>query len=386
MRPEFDTPHPGTWCSIIPPHILSAIAQNSSDPKLRERALHSLLTGESLRTARIGLAESRTPTSRGAWQRSRHIHRLALAAAGALAGEPERSIFDAQHAASVGGPLVRAEGDPPTGDVEVNEAYDGLGATFGLYSDVFARDSLDGQGLALEGVVHFDRNYDNAMWDGRRMIFGDGDGVIFNRFTISVDVIGHELTHGVTQYESNLVYWAQPGALNESLSDVFGSLVKQYQLNQTADDADWIIGEGLFVAGINGQGIRSMKQPGSAYDDPQLGGKDPQPGNMSDYVQTFEDSGGVHINSGIPNRAFYETAVRIGGYAWEQAGQIWYATMTNPRLTRRANFRLFALGTLRTAGRLFGPGSDEAQAVAEAWAAVGVSLPAARGAGAGAAA
>ena len=85
---------------------------------------------------------------------------------------------------------------------------------------------------------------------------------LFNRFTSSLDVIGHELTHGVTQYEANLVYSNQQGALNEAVSDIFGSLVKQYQRGQTADAADWIIGEGLFTANINGVGIRSMKAPG----------------------------------------------------------------------------------------------------------------------------
>jgi Zn-dependent metalloprotease len=139
------------------------------------------------------------------------------------------------------------------------------------------------------------------------MVFGDGDGEIFNRFTIAIDVVAHELSHGVTETEAGLIYFEQSGALNESLSDVFGSLVKQYHLKQTADKADWLIGEGLLAKGINGKGLRSMSEPGTAYNDPLLG-KDPQPAHMKDFIKTREDNGGVHLNSGIPNRAFYLAA------------------------------------------------------------------------------
>ena len=164
--------------------------------------------------------------------------------------------------------------------------------------------------------MHYGRGYDNAFWDGTQMVFGDGDGTVFNRFTIAVDVIGHELTHGVTEHTAALVYQGQSGALNESISDVFGSLVKQQALGQDAAAADWLIGAGLFTAQVKGVALRSMKAPGTAYDDPQLG-KDPQPATMADYVETTDDNGGVHLNSGIPNHAFYLAATAIGGHAWE---------------------------------------------------------------------
>ena len=159
----------------------------------------------------------------------------------------------------------------------MNEAYDGLGDTWKLYEDVYQRNSIDDAGMDLSGTVHFSQQYDNAYWDGEQMVFGDGDGVLFNRFTISVDVIGHELTHGVTGATADLAYKNQSGALNESISDVFGSLVKQYALGQSAAEADWLIGAGLLAKGVHGVALRSMKAPGTAYDDPQLGGKDPQP-------------------------------------------------------------------------------------------------------------
>jgi len=293
----------------------------------------------------------------------------------AAEGQKQRTIYDTHHTQNLPGDVVRTEGAPPGDDVAVNEAYDGLGATFDLYWEIFERNSIDDAGMPLNATVHFGQDYDNAFWNGQQMVFGDGDGDLFNRFTISIDVIGHELTHGVTEDEAQLAYFFQPGALNESVSDVFGSLVKQRMLNQTADQADWLIGAGLFTANVNGVALRSMKAPGTAYDDPVLG-KDPQPAHMDDFVFTFQDNGGVHINSGIPNHAFYLAAVKIGGFAWEKAGRIWYETLRDSRLQPFWGFRRFARLSITVAGQLFGDGSAEQQAVREAWAEVGIDIPA----------
>ena len=132
------------------------------------------------------------------------------------------------------GKLVRKEGEPATGDPAADEAYDGLGHTHRLYADVFGRNSIDGGGLPLDATVHFGKLYDNAFWDGQQMVFGDGDGEVFERFTRSLSVIGHELTHGVTQFSAGLAYRNQAGAINESMSDVFGALVEQYVKKQSA--------------------------------------------------------------------------------------------------------------------------------------------------------
>ena len=263
-------------------------------------------------------------------------------------GQPNRTIRTAHNKNNANGPVVRAEGDPATGDPAVNEAYDYMGNTYDLYWNIFNRDSIDDQGMPLNGTVHYSQDYDNAYWDGQRMIYGDGDQEQFYRFTKCIDVIGHELTHGVTQAEAGLIYWGQTGALNESISDVFGSLVKQYSKNQTAAQADWLIGQGLFMPSVKGQAIRSMKAPGTAYNDPVLG-KDPQPADMDHYVDTLQDNGGVHTNSGIPNRAFYLAAVNIGGYAWETAGTIWYQTLLRPDLTKVADFASVSESTVDTA-------------------------------------
>jgi Zn-dependent metalloprotease len=273
---------------------------------------------------------------------------------------------------------VRKEGDPATGDVAVNEAYDGSGLTYDLFSNEYKRNSIDGNGMRLDSTVHYRTGYDNAFWDGEQMVYGDGDEDLppderlFNRFTIAIDIIGHELTHGVTQFEAKLQYFQQPGALNESMSDVFGSLVKQYQGQEIASEADWIIGEGLFTSNVNGVGIRSMKAPGTAYNDPVLG-KDPQPAHMKDYVNTISDNGGVHINSGIPNHAFYVTALELGGFAWEKAGQIWYVTLKD-KLTATSKFQDCANLTHQVAGELYGAGSIEQQAVKKGWDAVGLTV------------
>ncbi|MER6481795.1 M4 family metallopeptidase, partial [Streptomyces filamentosus] len=283
---------------------------------------------------------------------------------------PRRTIHDAGHRTALPGAKVRDEGEEATPDATVNRAYAGLGATFALFRDAFGRDSMDGAGLPLIATVHYDENYGNAFWNGEQMVFGDGDGEVFLDFTLPVDVIGHELAHGFTQYTANLEYFSQSGALNESVSDVFGSLVKQHALGQTADQADWLIGQSLFHPDVEGTALRSMKAPGTAYDDDVLG-KDPQPAHMDDYVRTSRDNGGVHINSGIPNHAFYLVATELGGHAWDRAGRIWYDVMTGGTLTPETRFSEFAAATVAAAKARYGDAA-EIQAVTKAWAAVGV--------------
>ncbi|MGE3784902.1 MAG: M4 family metallopeptidase, partial [Alphaproteobacteria bacterium] len=257
----------------------------------------------------------------------------------------------------------------------VTRAFDGFGATRTFYREILNRDSIDDQGRRLDGYVHYGRADNHAFWNGREMVFGDGDGVLFTDFTKSLDVIAHELTHGVTEFAAGLEYHDQPGALNESMSDVFGSLVKQWSLKQSAEEADWLIGADVFTPDIRADALRSMKAPGTAYDNPDLG-KDPQPDSMDKYAQlpnTDEgDNGGVHINSGIPNKAFYVTAREIGGFAWEAPGHIWYEALraSGPNTT----FQEFADTTYQKAGQLYGAGSAQQKAVFEGWAEVKIKI------------
>jgi Zn-dependent metalloprotease len=341
------------FCTIIPPHILDKLARNE-DQALADPARRTLERDASLRTRR----------------RLETVSAIGPVPAGVPSDHPARTVYDAKHRTELPGKKVRAEGDKASKDLTVNRAYDGLGATFELYLKAYNRQSIDDSGLPLLASVHFDEGYNNAFWNGEQMVFGDGDGEIFNDFTISVDVIGHELTHGVTFHTANLEYFGQSGALNESLSDVFGSLVKQYALQQTADQADWLIGAGLLAPRVTGVALRSMKAPGTAYDDDVLG-KDPQPATMDHYVRTGRDNGGVHINSGIPNHAFYLVAESLGGFAWERAGQIWYDTLTGGELATTADFAAFARLTAASAQARYGDG-EEYRAVLKAWSQVGV--------------
>ena len=339
-------------CFIVSPEILEHIANNGTQ-RQRDLAYQALNASAQLRGQREALTRF-------------------AAFAPATAGTKRRTIYDAQNGMSLPGKLIRGEKEKKSKDPTVNEAYDGSGKTYDFYLKVFNRNSIDGQGMRLDSTVHYRRSFNNAFWNGQQMVYGDGDGEIFNRFTKSVDVIGHELTHGVTQFTAGLVYQDQPGALNEHMSDVFGSLVKQRAKRHTAKQADWLIGEGLFTTKINGVALRSMKAPGTAYNDPLIG-KDPQPDHMSKYVKTTQDNGGVHINSGIPNKAFYNLAISLGGNAWTQAGRIWYVTLTE-KMKPETEFQEFAQMTYEVAGNLYGNNSTERQAVQAAWAGVGITV------------
>ncbi len=271
--------HPSTLDLLYATTVHSSLHCSNGTPQQRTKALQTLGSDHTFRTMRV------------THDLMTAVGRRLPAAAPAAEGQPQRTIYNAHTTTNLPGDTVRIEGAGPTGDPAEDEAYDGLGDTYNFYWQAYQRNSIDDQGLPLNAIVHFDQNYDNAFWNGERMVFGDGDGDLFNRFTISVDVIGHELTHGVTGDEAKLVYLNQPGALNESISDVFGSLVKQFALNQTSDQADWLIGAGLFTAKVHGVALRSMKEPGTAYDDSVLG-TDPQSATMQSYVQTSDDNGG----------------------------------------------------------------------------------------------
>src|SRR3954449_195078 len=233
---------------ILPPHILSNLAQNGSEAQ-RAQAIQHLQVDHTVRSERLNQSLMRVAP------RPRRV-------TGGSAAEPsaQRTIYDSRHSETQPptGRLVRSEGQDPVSDKAVDEAYDGLGATFDFYLAAYDRNSIDDEGLPLKAYVHYGQDYDNAFWDGSEMVFGDGDGELFQRFTIAVDVIGHELTHGVTEDEAGLVYSNQSGALNESISDVFGSLFKQYAKKQSAYQAAWLICEGLFPSQVQGRSLRDM--------------------------------------------------------------------------------------------------------------------------------
>lgn len=311
-----------------------------------------------------------------------------------------RAIYDSKKSNKKRRALLFEEGGNTAAfkaDVNASEVFEYFGKAHQFFSEVFHRNSIDDQGLHLIASVHFDDipgppGMDNAFWDGDEMAFGDGDGEVFGSeftssfrlhciytdcdyagFTKNIDVIGHELTHGVIQHEADLEYEYQSGALNESLADVFGIMIKQYfhpDGQQKSADADWLVGEGIFNPSItNAKALRSMKAPGTAYDNPRIG-KDRQPADMDGYRKlpnsSAGDWGGVHSNSGIPNRAFYLVATGLGGFSWEKAGPIWYAALRDPELKvidTKTAFTVFADLTTKYALELF---DQEVQTVVKA--------------------
>ena len=338
-------------CTFVPPYLLQRVARRAGTRHACASGRETLQVDDRLRARR----EARPPEM----------------AAPSLPGTSSRVVHSANNTETLPGEVIRKDGDPPAGDLAVDEAFDSSGQVLDLFQSQFGRRSIDGSGGTVSITVHYGRDYDNAFWDGSQLVFGDGDGQIFERFTKPMDVMAHEFTHGVTQFTIGLAYQDQPGALNESISDVFASMAKQRALGQTAGEADWLIAEELFRPGINAKALRSMKEPGTAYDDPQIG-RDLQVGSMADYVDTYDDSGGVHINSGIPNRAFALAALDIGGASWEKAGQVWYDTLVNGGLSSQAGFESFAQATLSSAGRLFANEPSIAQKIGAAWIDVGV--------------
>lgn len=363
-----NAPHPVQ--SIIGPHLFQAIidSDTASDAD-KERARKNLDLTQLLRAKREAAAH----------------------AGGAAREHLNRAIYDCKQAPNLPGELIRSEGDPAIQDKNGDEVYDYFQNTLDFYFLVFKRNSIDDKGYNLIGSIHYDDDenpfgFDNAYWDGHQMVFGDGDGVMFGSFTKSLDVIAHELTHGVTQFTASLPYHQQSGALNESISDVFGSMVKQYTLKQTAHQADWLIGKELLLPDILAQGnlaLRSLSQPGTAFKNTPFG-DDTQPAHMRDYQDMPDDrandSGGVHINSGIPNHAFFLVATALGGSSWERAGPIWYAALLDKKLHDYANapggvniascFPFFAELTCTHALELFGSGVQAT--VRKAWVDVGV--------------
>ncbi|MBA2954508.1 M4 family peptidase [Nocardioides sp. MAH-18] len=319
-------------CRFVPPYLLARIAPES------------IVVDDALRAGRTVPYPDRTtllPTA-AAW-----------------------TVHTADNTTTLPGRAVRSAGDPESGDVAVDEAAAGITGALALFDEVYGRRSYDGKGAPVSLTVHYGRDYDNAFWDGVQLVFGDGDGRVFARFTADVGVLGHELTHAVTEHSAGLRYQDQSGALNESVSDVFAACLEQRLLGQTVADASWLIGAGIFLPGVDARALRDMAAPGTAYDDPVLG-KDPQVGHFDDYVETTDDNGGVHLNSGIPNRAFQLAAVAIGGATWEGAGRIWYDALTGGRVGPDTGFAGFAAATIAAAGA-------HADAVGSAWDAVGVT-------------
>jgi Zn-dependent metalloprotease len=359
-----DHPRDPRHC-IVPPHMLRVL-ELRGDARQTEMARALLERDRKVREERA--SRSATPMLRVEVGAGFVAPAFAAAAAD---GRIEREVYDGERKAALPGRLVRAEGGPPTGDADADAVYDIAGIVHALFFDEFSHNSIDGRGMKIVQTVHHRRNFNNAFWNGSQMVYGDGDGALFRTF-VEASVIGHEISHGVVQHSGGLMYQGQSGALNESFADVFGAMTRHYAERTDVFSSDWVIGRGILGPGINGTGLRSMKLPGTAYDDALLG-QDPQPYHMDFYVSTTEDNGGVHINSGIPNHAFFLYCMLVGGNSWGTPGRVWYRALEQLN-TPFASFADWAVGTLQAAIELTSPGSGEVLALRRAWKLVGIAI------------
>lgn len=353
-------------CSIAPPDLLARLAEEGSEPDQRDAAIQTIAASASMRTQRALV---------GRIAREMGVDVRSLAFVQPPPAGVKQVVYDLNHGgrSALPGEEKRRAEEPPSGDKAVDAVFDATESTHRFFGEVYGRDSVDGAGMELISSVRYGNGFDNAFWNGAQMVYGEGSGRIFRvgALTEAIDVIAHELTHGVVQFTAGLEYSKQSGALNEHFADACGSMVKQYGLEQTADQADWLIGEGVLVPEL-GKALRSMSAPGTAHS------HDSQPGHMDDYADLPDDNnprndnGGVHINSGIPNRAFQLAATEIGGRTWETAGKIWFETLAGGKLGPKSDFRQAAEATNEVAADLFGENGAEQKAVEAAWQEVGV--------------
>lgn len=342
---------PATCCCFMPPYVVQRLARSSVE-SIREVAFNTAVasaTGETMRLVSPAALMGRSATP-GLGKR--------------------RTVYDMESRYDpLPGTLKRKENQAATGQPEVDQAYDNAGVTHGYYKNVLGRESIDGAGSALLSCVNYGPQVGNAFWDGERMLYGAGDGDLFVSFTGSLSIAAHEMSHGVLSFTSNLDYRDEPGALNESFCDVMGICVVQHHDKSPPADATWFMGGE--IVGPSLADIRGFRSFGAepAYVDHPLIGSDPQPKHMKDYVHTSEDHGGVHINSGIPNHAFFLAARALGGHAWDRPAKIWFNAFTG-MLNKRATFLQAAQATTVSARELFG--DETASVVSGAWRDVGI--------------
>jgi len=274
----------------------------------------------------------------------------------AIQDAKNRRTYTANNSSTLPGTLIISEGGS-SADPVAQATHNNAGVTYDYYKNTFGRDSIDGNGAVIKSVVHhvnsdplYGRN--SAFWSGQYLAYGDGDGSRYSSFGVALDVVAHEFTHAVTQYTAGLIYTYQTGALNESFSDVFGVMV---------DRNDWLIGEDIYTPYIPGDAMRNLQNP-------PAGGDPAQPAHMDNYVNMTGDNGGVHYNSGIPNKAAYNVAAAIGK---EKMEQIWYRTLTY-YLIPSSQFVDMRDVCVRAAADLYGETGPEVSAVRNGFAQVGL--------------
>jgi Zn-dependent metalloprotease len=283
--------------------------------------------------------------------------------AAALAAAPAVLVYDCGHTTSLPGlPVARPEA---SADAAARRVFEETAAVADFFHDCFGRNSIDGRGMTLLSSIHYGTSYNNAFWNSRQMTYGDGDGRLFVDFTRSQDVIAHELMHGVTEFTADFDYADEPGGLNESMSDVFGSMFRQWRRGQDAASADWLIGADIVGPDAVARGyscLRDLSDPSATHCLSR------QPRHYSGYFPGMDP----HDSSGIPNFAFYTAAMAIGGNSWERAGRVWYEALTTYGPSRTLGMKRFADRTRECAQRLFPNDMTVVSAIEGGWNAVGL--------------
>ena len=284
-----------------------------------------------------------------------------------------RAVYTGNNTTSLPGTLKRGEGAVATGDAHIDQNYDHLGTTYNCYKTNFNRDSYNNAGAQLKSTVHHSTNYVNAFWNGTQMVYGDGNNVDSGMLGKDLDVTVHELTHAVTDSESDLVYSNESGALNEGMSDIFAAYCESWTRAWATDADVWMIGEDIWTPATAGDALRYMANP-------------TQDGSSTDYYPErytgTSDNGGVHWNSGIANLAFKllstggthprgKTTTNVTGIGVQKAGAIFYKANVD-LMTASTNFAQAKTYTEQAATTLYGAGSPELASTTAAWTAVGV--------------
>lgn len=256
--------------------------------------------------------------------------------------KPQLEILDASGTTT--GTVIYESGDePPMYPLPAVEVYKYANIIWKFFFDVFDWSGIDGKGTPIQLVIAYENDFSNALWDGTMMLFGNGDGTVLDRFTKDLGVISHECGHGITQNRSIIGYSGQAGSVNEAFSDLWGCMVMQFYKKQQPEEADWLIGDEIWKPWVqkekNVTAVRSLLNPGTAYDS-EITGKDEQPAHYDKLFTGKSNNGGVHVNSGIVNKAMATAAIKHGGYSWMSVGKLLWSCYED--LKENTNIEEFA--------------------------------------------
>lgn len=339
-------------CQIIPNDVLEKLSLDKKlSAELRKAAAQSARMSSSLRSLRdsaVGLT---------AMSQAMGAHVLELAAT------PTVTVFNCKHTQSLPGAPVAKPGS--SSDATAKRTFTETTSVAKFYKTVFGRNSIDNAGMTMVSSIHFGNKYNNAMWNGSQMIYGDGDGSLFVDFTQGNDVIGHELTHGVTQHTLQLAYSGDAGGLNESMSDCFGSMFRQWEAGQTAATADWLIGADIMGPVAKTKGFKCLRNMANPADKAALA---PQP---TQYLQLTPGMD-PHYTSGPPNLAFCTACKTLGGKSFDRIGQVWYRVLTTSGPQPSMSMPNFAARTRQAAQAMYPAQPAVAAAVDKGWKAAGL--------------